>query len=54
MAILDPVLALPKPQKIAIGVVGLVALAALAFFYIFQPQRAERVAPWIRNEVLRA
>jgi type IV pilus assembly protein PilO len=54
MAILDPILALPKPQKIAIGVVGLVALAALAFFFIFQPKWDERDALWNRNEGLRA
>jgi len=35
MAILDPILNLPKPQKIAIGVVGLVALAALGYFLVF-------------------
>ena len=54
MAIMDPILALPKPQKIAIGVVGLVALAALAFFFIFQPKWDERDALWNRNEGLRA
>ena len=54
MAIMDPILALPKPQKIAIGVVGLVALGALAFFFIFQPKWEERDALWNRNEGLRA
>src|SRR4026207_1985723 len=54
MAILDPVYALPKAQKIAIGVVGLVALAALSFFFILQPKWDERDALWNRNEGLRA
>jgi len=54
MAIMDPILALPKPQKIAIGVVGLVALAALAYFFLFQPKWDERDALWNRNEGLRA
>ena len=39
---------LPRPQKIAIGVVGLVILAALGFF-IFQPKSAERDALWNRT-----
>jgi type IV pilus assembly protein PilO len=54
MAIYDPLLALPKPQKIAIGVIGLVAVAALSFFLLIQPKWDERDALWNRNEALRA
>jgi len=54
MAILDPILALPKSQKIAIGVVGLVALAGLSYFFVLQPAWDEREALWNRNEGLRA
>ena len=54
MAIYDPLLALPKPQKIAIGVIGLVAVAALSFFLLIQPKWDERDALWNRNETLRA
>jgi type IV pilus assembly protein PilO len=54
MAIYDPLLAMPKPQKIAIGVIGLVALGALSFFLLIQPKWEERDALWNRNESLRA
>ncbi|HKZ09039.1 MAG TPA: type 4a pilus biogenesis protein PilO, partial [Methylomirabilota bacterium] len=54
MAIYDPLLALPKPQKIAIGVIGLVAVGALSFFLLIQPKWDERDALWNRNETLRA
>jgi type IV pilus assembly protein PilO len=54
MAIYDPLLALPKPQKVAIGVIGLVAVAALSFFLLIQPKWDERDALWNRNETLRA
>ncbi len=54
MAIYDPLLALPKPQKLAIGVGGLVAVGALAFFLLIQPMWDERDALWNRNETLRA
>lgn len=54
MAIYDPLLNLPKPQKIAIGVIGLVAVGALAFFLLIQPTWDERDALWNRNETLRA
>jgi type IV pilus assembly protein PilO len=54
MAIYDPLLAMPKPQKIAIGVIGLVALGALSFFLLIQPKWEERDALWNRNETLRA
>src|SRR4029453_3850762 len=54
MAILDPILALPKSQKIAIGAVGLVALAGLSYFFVLQPGWDEREALWNRNEGLRA
>jgi type IV pilus assembly protein PilO len=54
MAFYDPIVALPKPQKIAIGVIGLVAIGALAFFLLLQPMWDERDALWNRNETLRA
>ena len=54
MAIYDPLLALPKSQKIAIGAIGLVAVGALAFFLLIQPKWDERDALWNRNETLRA
>jgi hypothetical protein len=54
MAIYDPLLALPKPQKIALGVVGIVVVGALAFFLLIQPLWDERDALWNSNEGLRA
>jgi type IV pilus assembly protein PilO len=54
MAFYDPIVALPKPQKIAIGVIGLIAIGALAFFLLLQPMWDERDALWNRNETLRA
>jgi type IV pilus assembly protein PilO len=54
MAIYDPLLAMPKSQKIVIGVIGLVALGALSFFLLIQPKWEERDALWNRNETLRA
>lgn len=54
MAIYDPLLALPKVQKVAIGVIGLVAVGALSFFLLIQPKWEERDALWNRNEALRA
>lgn len=54
MAIYDPLLRLPKAQKVAFGIIGLVALAALSFFLLIQPQWEERDALWNRNETLRA
>jgi type IV pilus assembly protein PilO len=54
MAIYDPLLAMPKPQKIAIGVIGLVVLGALSYFLLIQPKWEERDALWNRNESLRA
>jgi type IV pilus assembly protein PilO len=54
MAIYDPLLALPKPQKVAIGLIGLVAVAALSYFLLIQPKWDEREALWNRNETLRA
>lgn len=54
MAIYDPLLALPKAQKIAIGAVGLIAVGALSFFLLIQPKWDERDALWNRNETLRA
>jgi type IV pilus assembly protein PilO len=54
MAIYDPLLNLPKTQKVAIGIIGLVAVGALAFFLLIQPTWDERDALWNRNETLRA
>ena len=54
MAIYDPLLALPKSQKVAIGLIGLVAVGALGFFLLIQPKWDERDALWNRNETLRA
>src|SRR4030095_6395411 len=54
MAIYDPLLALPKPQKVAIGLIGLVAVAALSYFLLIQPKWDEREALGTRNETLRA
>src|SRR4029450_8294842 len=54
MAIYDPLLALPKSQKVAIGLIGLVAVGALGFFLLIPPKGDERDALWTRNETLRA
>ncbi len=54
MALSDPLANVPKPQKIAIGVVGLVIVAGLAYFLLLSPRKAERDGLFQQNEALRA
>lgn len=54
MAFLDPLIALPKSQKIAIGVVGLVAVAGLTYMFLISPKIVERDGLHQQNEALRA
>jgi type IV pilus assembly protein PilO len=50
MALLDQIAALPKPQKIVIGVLPLIAIGALGFFLLIDPKSQERDALVQRNE----
>src|SRR5262245_19675109 len=53
MALLDPLIELPKSRKIAIGVVGLALLAGLAYFLVISPKIVERDGLWQQNEALK-
>jgi type IV pilus assembly protein PilO len=53
MAFTDVLANAPRPQKIAVGIVGLVIVAALGYF-IVSPKSAERDALRQRNVVLQA
>jgi type IV pilus assembly protein PilO len=53
MAFLDPLIDLPKSQKIAIGVVGLVLVAGLTYFLVLSPKMLERDGLWQQNESLK-
>lgn len=52
MALLDPVTNLPRPQKVAAGIVGLVIVAVLGYFLFVSPRLSERAALQQRNETL--
>src|SRR3972149_2176654 len=54
MALLDPIYALPKPQKVILGVLPLVAVGALGWFLLLSPKTDERDSLFQRNEALRA
>ena len=54
MALLDPLINLPKSNKIAIGAVGLLAVAAVAYFFVLSPKTLERDGLVQQNEALRA
>jgi type IV pilus assembly protein PilO len=54
MAFLDPLINLPKPQKIIIGVLGLVVVGALGYFFVVSPKTLERDGLAQQNEALRA
>src|SRR5262245_51817782 len=54
MAFLDPLVNLPKPQKIIIGVLGLVVVGALGYFFVVSPKTLERDGLFQQNEALRA
>jgi type IV pilus assembly protein PilO len=54
MALFDPLIALPKAQKIALGVVGLVLVAGLTYFALISPKIVERDGLFLQNEGLRA
>ena len=44
MALLDPIVNLPKTQKIALGAVGLVAVAALGYFFVISRRPSSATA----------
>jgi len=54
MALLDSIYALPKSQKIILGVLPLVAVGALGYLLLIQPKTDERDSLFQRNEALRA
>lgn len=54
MAFLDPIVNAPRPQKIALGMLGMVVLGALAYFLVLSPRMAERDDLFVKNEDLRA
>lgn len=54
MAFLDPLASLPRGQKAVIGLVGLVVVGVLGYFFLIGPKRAERDAVFQRNETLGA
>src|SRR3989304_117619 len=54
MALLDPIYALPTPQKVILGVLPLVAVGALGWFLLISPKTDERDGLFQRNEALRA
>ncbi len=54
MGFFDPLFNLPKPQKIAIGAIGLLVVAAVAYFFVLSPKTLERDGLVQQNEALRA
>jgi type IV pilus assembly protein PilO len=54
MAFLDPLIQLPQSQKVIIGVVGLAAVAGLAYLFVLSPRTLERDGLVQQNEALRA
>src|SRR5262245_5235099 len=54
MAFFDPIVNLPKPQKIGLGVVGLLVVTAVTYFFVLSPKMLERDGLVQQNEALRA
>lgn len=54
MAITDQLAALPRAQKIVIGVLPLLAIGALGYFLVIEPKAMERDSLQQRNDALRA
>ena len=54
MAITDVLANAPRPQKIAAGVVGLVIVAALGYYFMVSPKTTQRDALRLKNEALQA
>src|SRR6476660_2715672 len=54
MALLDPITNAPKNQKIALGVMACVVIAALGYFLLLSPKQAERDALRQQSEQVRA
>jgi type IV pilus assembly protein PilO len=54
MAITDVLANAPRPQKIAAGIVGLVIIAALGYYFMVSPKSTERDALLLKNEALQA
>jgi type IV pilus assembly protein PilO len=54
MALLDPITNAPKNQKIALGVMACVVVAALGYFLLLSPKQAERDALRQQSEQVRA
>lgn len=54
MALLDPLYDLPRVQKLVLGAVGLVVVAAVGYFLLLAPLRLERDTLLQRSEALKA
>ena len=54
MALLDPLVNAPKPQKVILGVVGLAIVGALGYFLLVSPKVTERDSLVPHNDGLRA
>ena len=54
MAFFDPIVNLPKSQKIILGAVGLAVIAGVTYFFVLSPKTAERDGLVQQNEALRA
>jgi len=54
MAIFDPIVNLPKSQKIILGAVGLAVVAGIGYFLVLSPKTLERDGLVQQNEALRA
>ena len=54
MALLDPITNAPKNQKIALGVMACVIVAALGYFLLLSPKQIERDALRAQGEQVRA
>src|ERR1051325_3003559 len=54
MALLDPITNAPKNQKVALGVMACVIVAALGYFLLLSPKETERDALRQQSEQVRA
>ena len=54
MAVFDPIVTAPRPQKILAGVVGLLLLAGLIYFLLISPKIGERAGLRQQRDQLRA